>query len=338
MLPGLTCRPLTTDDVPVWADLLDRAAAVDRPHVRDSPEWLRRSLTADGFDAGTQSLAGFDADGVLRAAAVVELRLGDLAHLRLPCGGVVDPGWRGRGVGRALLAWAERAARDRVARRRRELGRDVTADLQVWAADHRDDLARLCARAGLTPLRYFSTMRRTLPRDRELPAPEVPAGFRLVRFDEHGATGLRDLHNVVFADHWGSQPLTDADWERFVVGNPDYRPGWSWGLLAERADGAAAVDGAAELVAYANVYAHESDWPALGFAQADLGNLGVRRDHRGRGLAQTLLAAVARRAHEVGTAAVTLDVDSENPSGAVGLYERAGYVRVHGDVLFAKAL
>ncbi|MEZ0165255.1 GNAT family N-acetyltransferase [Kineococcus sp. LSe6-4] len=328
MLPGLTCRPLTTDDVPAWADLLDRAAAVDRPHVRDSPEWLRRTLTADGFDAATQSLAGVDADGVLRAVAVVELRLGDLAHLRLPCDGVVDPDRRGRGVGRALLAWGERAARERVARRRRDLGRDVTADLQVWAGEHRDDVARLCARAGLSPLRYFSTMRRTLPTDQVPPEPQVPPGLRLVRFDEHGTAGLRELHNAVFADHWGSQPLTETDWQRFVVGNPEFRPAWSWGVLD--ADGV--------LLAYANVYAHESDWPTLGFAQADLGTLGVRREDRGRGLAQVLLAAVARRAHEVGMAAVSLDVDGENPSGAVGLYERAGYVRVHGDVLHAKGL
>ncbi|WP_432513091.1 GNAT family N-acetyltransferase [Kineococcus sp. SYSU DK001] len=329
MLPGLTCHPLSPADVPDWWALLDRAAAVDAPHVRDSPEWLRRSLTGEGFDPAVQTVAGRDETGVLRAAGLVELRMGDRAHLRLPFDGVVDPAWRGRGVGRALLAWGQRAAAVRAAARRRELGtgpgEEVGADVQVWAEEHRDDVARLCARAGFEVRRWFSTMRRTLPAGAGIEAPPPPAGHRVVRFDEHDGRGLRELHNAVFADHWGSQPLTAADWSRYVVDNPEFRPGWSRLVLAGD-----------EPVAYATVFAHESDWPALGFAQADLGNLGVRRDHRGRGLAGILLGAVARAAREAGMAAVSLDVDSENPSGAVGLYERAGYVRVHGTVLRAR--
>jgi len=321
MLPGLTVRPLTLDDVPAWSRLLGRAAVVDRPRVVDPESLLRTQLGADGVSLPDHTVAGLDVDGELRAVGVVHLRLGDVEHLRLVFDGVVDPAWRGRGVGRALLAWAGDVARSRAARRRAELGADVPAALQVWSGNHREDLARLCRAGGLEVRRYFSSMQRDVV---TVPEVTVPEGYRLVRYDEHGGVGLREVHNEVFADHWGSQPVTASDWEGTVTGHPEFRGSWSFVVLH-----------GAEIVAYAVVFAHRLDPLGSEFDAAELGDLGVRRDHRGHGLAGLLLAAVARRAHEARLRAVRLDVDSENPSGAVGLYERAGYVRVHGDVLHA---
>jgi mycothiol synthase len=326
VLPGLSSRPLTLDDVPAWWRLEERAAALDHPHSREGEASLRSRLIGEGFDPARQSTGGFDAAGELRALGWVGLRLGDTEHLRLHFSGVVDPAWRGRGVGRELLAWGEATARERAAWRRADLGRDVPAALQVWVADDREDLARLCAAGGLSVRRCFSTMRLDL-RPGVPDAPEPPAGYRLARVDEHGTEGLREAHNEVFADHWGSQPLTPADWSLLVVDNPTFRPAWSYLVLHGE-----------EIAGYAAVHAHEDDWPALGFGEAHLDTLGVRRTHRGHRLAGVLLAAVARRAAEVGLAAVALDVDTENPSGALGLYERAGYVRAHAAVLHAKDL
>lgn len=99
MLPGLTSRPLTLDDVPAWWRLEERAAALDRPHSREGEASLRSRLVGEGFDPELQTTAGFDEDGELRAVGLVGLRLGDTEHLRLHFTGIVDPARRGRGIG-----------------------------------------------------------------------------------------------------------------------------------------------------------------------------------------------------------------------------------------------
>jgi ribosomal protein S18 acetylase RimI-like enzyme len=53
--------------------------------------------------------------------------------------------------------------------------------------------------------------------------------------------------------------------------------------------------------------------------------LGVRRAWRGRGLASALLAEAMRRFKAGGMAHAGLGVDTENPTGALGLYTRMGY-------------
>ena len=47
--------------------------------------------------------------------------------------------------------------------------------------------------------------------------------------------------------------------------------------------------------------------------------------HRRRGLAGVLLRVVLQRYREEGFDRAALDVDSENPTGALGIYERAGF-------------
>ncbi|WP_432496319.1 GNAT family N-acetyltransferase [Kineococcus gypseus] len=334
-LPGLRARPLTDADVPAWAALLRRAEPVDRPRYRWTEEDLAEDLHAEGLDPARHSTGGFDGDGELRAAGLVGLRAGDVQHLRLFLAGVVDPAHRRRGVGSALLRWGADVARERAAQRRAELG-PVPAWLWCTVEEHRADLAALCAAHGLRVLRWFATMHRDLRPGAEPPvpaAPAVPDGYRLLalagaarelgvdpgELDER----LRAAHAEAFADHWMSQPLTREDWRTRVTGHREARPDWS--RVAVRVGGPQH----GEVAGYALAYAHVADWEGLGFPVADLGSLGVRRPHRRAGLARALLGAVALAARADGMAAVSLEVDSENPSGAVGLYESAGYRTVH---------
>ena len=55
----------------------------------------------------------------------------------------------------------------------------------------------------------------------------------------------------------------------------------------------------------------------------------MRREFRGRGIAQALLADAMRRFAAAGMEVASLDVDSENPTGALALYVKMGYAAVN---------
>ena len=61
-----------------------------------------------------------------------------------------------------------------------------------------------------------------------------------------------------------------------------------------------------------------------GYSEGYTDLLGVRREYRGRGIAQALLADAMRRFAAAGMDRASLDVDSENPTGALALYEQDG--------------
>ena len=86
-----------------------------------------------------------------------------------------------------------------------------------------------------------------------------------------------------------------------------------------------ARDGGGAVAAY--VFAHEYAVPDVRWDRTrDLRPL--RRHapaHRGRGLATGLLTHVLHTARDGGFATASLNVDTHNPTGALGIYERAGF-------------
>jgi ribosomal protein S18 acetylase RimI-like enzyme len=56
-----------------------------------------------------------------------------------------------------------------------------------------------------------------------------------------------------------------------------------------------------------------------------VGKVGTLREHRGRGLAGALLRHSLLAYRDAGFDEAALDVDSDNPTGALGVYQRAGF-------------
>jgi len=99
------------------------------------------------------------------------------------------------------------------------------------------------------------------------------------------------------------------------------------------------LDCASGIVAGYQLASHDPDSAtSRGYSEGYTDLLGVRREYRGRGIAQALLADAMRRFAAAGMDRASLDVDSENPTGALALYEKMGYAAVNRSLAWDKEL
>jgi mycothiol synthase len=339
---GLTWRSMSVADAPALFRLSAAVEEHDQHPFRTSLEETEEIFEGDWRDLSRDTLVGLDADGEPRAYAAVETRPGDVTVVRAFVQGTVHPQWRGRGVGRQVLAWSTARARQLLA----ASGKELPARIAGYAEDDDEGERRLFEAAGFTANRFYSTLRRDL----SLPVPEVAlgAGLRLVPWSPDLDEATRLAHNDAFRDHWGSEPATPESW---VQGRSMFAPEWSVLVLDESASAApgaastpslpddvapAGSAGGGPLVAgYLLSGRYEQDWPVVGYSSGYTETLGVRRDYRGRKIAVALLSAAMAVYRDGGVEYAELDVDTENPSGAHGLYASLGYEQKHGSRMYS---
>jgi len=307
-LPGARWRALALDDVDALVRLHEDARAADGGEEVTTAEIVRRELTDPHAPAATNTLALVLPDGSLAASIGVHERLHGTGARRVFLWGVTHPALRRRGIGTALLRWAVARAEEILATQPDDLPGLVEAFKGVRLAD----AVALHEAQGFRQARWYVDMRRDL---RE-PLPVMPEIGSLVIRSYEPAWGerVRLAHNEAFADHWGSEPQTPEVWNRDFVGDPFFRADLSF----------VALDGE-EVAGYSVNYVVESDWEATGVREGWIGQLGVRRPWRKRGLATALLVRSMEAFAAAGLEAATLGVDAENPTGALGVYERVGF-------------
>jgi mycothiol synthase len=306
--PGAAWRPLTLDDVGAVVRLQEDARAADGGEEVATAEIVRRELADPNAPAATNTLGLALPDGSLAASIGVHERLHGTGARRVFLWGVTHPAHRGRGIGTALLGWAIARAEEILSAQPDDLPGLVEAFREVRLAD----AVALHEAAGFRPARWYVDMRRDL---RE-PLPAMPdlGDLEIRPYEPAWGEHVRLAHNEAFADHWGSEPQTTEVWNRDFVGDPFFRADLSF----------LAVSGQ-EVAGYSVNYVVESDWEATGVREGWIGQLGVRRPWRKRGLATALLVRSMEAFRAAGLEAATLGVDAENPTGALGVYERVGF-------------
>ena len=317
---GLVARPLTPDDAGPVAGLLAAAEPVDRTGEHLAAEDLTEFWVNDLVDLPRDGRAvcspGGDVVGYATTLAPPTFRDAFGVHLE----GRVHPGWRGRGIGRALLAWQL----DRGAEIHAERHPQAHARLTVTAHTTMPSLEALLRRAGLAQLRWFFHMERPLG---ALPAVRPVADVELVPFTWDRDDEVRRAHNAAFTEHYGSSERDETSWRVMFTGQRAFRPDLS--VLALRGG---------SVIAYVLAYVYESDTAATGVRTTYFGQIGVLPEARGLGLSRSVIARALQVAAGNDCQAAALEVDGENSSGAQRLYEGLGFATTHTQVSWSRRI
>jgi GNAT superfamily N-acetyltransferase len=222
--------------------------------------------------------------------------------------GHMHPAWRRRRVGTALLRHNEARLGQLAAGHDSERPRTHAA----YAPERRPGAVALLLGAGYQPVRYFFDMVR--PTLDDIVVPEPPAGLEVRPIaGREQVRALFDADVEAFADHWGGFDASDASFESWLT-DPDFDPS----LFVVAFDG----DQIAGAVTN-TINRHENE--ALGRARGLLDSVFTRRPWRGRGLAAALVARSLVLLRGRGMTSAWLGVDADNPTGALGVYKRAGF-------------
>jgi mycothiol synthase len=306
-IPGLTLRRFAgDDDYAAMAELFTTTSLADEIDFIPDADILRVDYSNwAGFEP-TRDIVLAEVESRLVAAADVTRQVRDgVAVYTTAC--AVHPEFRRRGLGRALLRYLEAHGRALAESYDDPGGRA----LGTWTHGGDGGAERLLEQEGYRPVRYGFGMRKQGLG--ELPAVELPGGLviREVTPDHHRA--IFDADEEAFRDHWGHRETTEEDFER-LFGMPDLDTAL-WSVAWDGDDVVGSVQGM--------IWKTENE--TLGVRRGWLERISVRRPWRRKGVARALIVDALRRLRDADMDEAMLGVDSQNPTGALQLYESLGF-------------
>jgi ribosomal protein S18 acetylase RimI-like enzyme len=219
----------------------------------------------------------------------------------------VDPRYGGRGISTTLLRRAEQRAR--------ELG---SPKLTAGMFSENTAARRLLERLGFWEVRRFYHMQIDFDSPRRPPNAPTASLFR------RSGRRMRTRSTGRWRKRWPTTGDTSTvgfdEWKRRRLEAPETDV--SLWFIARSGDEIAGV-------LRGDARQHGGGW---------IGMLGVRPAWRRRGIANALLRHAFAEYHRRGEPHVGLGVDTQNPSGATRLYERAGMRVTTENVVFEKKL
>ncbi|HZC30774.1 MAG TPA: GNAT family N-acetyltransferase [Gaiellaceae bacterium] len=229
----------------------------------------------------------YEEDGRVIASAAYGVH-GDAAQVR----GIV--GETGRGIGTQIVERGEEFART-----------NGVAKIHTGCAEPNTAARELFESRGYREVRRFYEMAIELEEEPAVPA--LPDGLVLDEVREGEERTVYDALNEAFQEHWGWHPVPFEEWLGIRGAQHHDEQGPVWFVIRDGDELAA-------------VTRNQTSFNGGGY----VGAIGVRSGWRGRGLAKALLYRTFAEFWRRGTTRVTLDVDTQNETGATQLYERVG--------------
>ena len=323
-LPGLRFRHFRGP-----ADYAGLAAAGNASREADGNDWVAtvediafQHEHLENCDPATDILIA-EGDGTLTGFVRCEWQREATGLYRYRIAFGLTPEWRGYGLRRAMLRWAE-ARLTQVAS-----GHPDTAPrfYQSSAPRHAADLVALLESEGYRPTRYFNRMVRSLAEP--IPDTPLPPGLELRPVRPEQYRPIWDAAHEAFRDHWGYSPWTDDEYEAWLKNPVEFMPQlWqvAWDVDKDEVAG--------QIQTFIDAHENEKFNRRRGYTES----ISVRRPYRQRGLARAMIMASLRTLQDHDMTESALHVDTESLSGATRLYEACGYVTDVTYVTYRKPL
>jgi mycothiol synthase len=273
---------------------------------------VEEGLTAPYIDLDQHTLGYWDGDRMVAYGRIWYRPSGEiLERAYLP--GMVDPDYRGRGIGRELFGWQVERGRSILERIDVRIPRYLRADEWDWI----EEAHRMYRRFGLEPVRYFTEMVKPLTASETV---EPVEGVEIIPYERDYDEQSLSALNRSFADHWGSTPSDMASYRHRLEGAG----------FALDASFLAIADG--EVVGVSLNAHYPEDEELFGRRDGWVEMLGVLRPWRRKGVATALLKSSFNAFIDAGYTHSALGVDTENPTDALRLYTGLGFKPTHRSI------
>ncbi|MDO5729904.1 MAG: GNAT family N-acetyltransferase [Actinomycetaceae bacterium] len=292
-------------DVEIFSALLHRIESHDELPYRTSAEEVE-----DFFRSTSEhsTIGGF-INNELQCYGYVRLK--DDAEVIATCQGGVDPRFRGRGIGRALVTWQTEEAQRLLAEAGAQ-SRKIAFQVEQGYSDLEAHLIEL----GYEWVRTFYDLR--APLDQEIHEIELGPFLTIKPWNDFDEESIWQTANRVAQENHSASAQTMDLW---MAGRAAFRPGWSF----------VAVDSSGDrplIAGFLMASKYAQDWSVLGWREGTIDMLGLLQDYRDTHLAAALVAATMRAQMKDGMQAVSAGLSSRNHTSALSIYDSLGFTTV----------
>jgi ribosomal protein S18 acetylase RimI-like enzyme len=234
--------------------------------------------------------------------------------------GTTKPEYRNKGVGTAVMQWATEHGESLLRSTNRTLPKFLRSDMSATNST----AGSLFQSFNMSPVRWNDDLIIDLAN-----SPEVftATEYSIVPWDSSRDEEARTTKNQAFMDHWGSTPTSEEGWEQLVHGS-----------TARLDQSFFALDQYEKIIGVLLSHRYESDDEVLGKRIGWIDKLATLSEHRKKSVGKSLITHALAAYKRDGLTHAALDVDTENPTGAYGLYTAVGFSTFRGKVTYERTV
>jgi ribosomal protein S18 acetylase RimI-like enzyme len=231
----------------------------------------------------------------------------------------IKPEWREKGIENTMIHWCENRLKTIAAGH----PRDSKRLFQTHSGDYKPVLNRILETEGYAPARYFIQMIRSLE---NIPEADLPEGIVVRPVEEKDIRKIWDASVEAFRDHWGFVEPEEEDFKRYVESKyfqPDlWQVAWNGDEVVS------------SVLNFVDHHQNELFNRKRGWTE----EITTHRQWRRKGIARALIVRSMKMHRANGMTEVALGVDTNNPNGALKLYQGLGYEKVRTWITYRKPM